>query len=278
MDEFHYRVPWRSGSAHPGHHKSRAPGGGYEFHGHTSLLDAGDPRHLDIRASLSDPFGEFKVRQFLQTSIIPVMIVADLSASMAIASKPALLGRIAASIAYSAHRTGDPCGFAGIADGGRPELFHSPRRHRALGLTLARQIAAFRFHGGGPAPDIDPVSWLGHRRALVFLLSDFHFSLERLGSILERLHPHDVVPVAVWLRAEWTPPRRWGLAHLQDPESGKRRTLLLHPGSGRRLAGAFERRRGRIAALCRQYGRPPFFVVDSYQPEALSRYFLETCA
>ncbi len=278
MDEFHYRIPWRSGSAHPGHHKSRAPGGGHEFHGHTSLLDAADPRHLDIRASLRDPFGEFKVRQFLQTSITPVMILADLSASMNVGDKPKLLARISASIAYSARRTGDPCGFIGISEGDRPQLYHPLRHHRILGLTLARRIGAFPFRGSGFSAGIKPAPWLGHRQTLVFLLSDFHFPLATLESLLAQLHAHDVVPVVLWLREEWIPPRRWGLAHIEDPETKARHLLWLHPRSGGYLAEAFEKRRSQITEMCRRHGRPPFFVEDTFQPDALSRYFLETCA
>ena len=78
--EFHYQVPWRSHSAYPGHHFSTQSGGSYEFHGHAPLISKPDPRHLDIHASLHDPFGQFVVRTFRQRSTIPVYVVADLSA------------------------------------------------------------------------------------------------------------------------------------------------------------------------------------------------------
>jgi len=278
MEEFHYRIPWRSGSAHPGHHKSRASGGGYEFHGHTSLINAGDPRHLDVRASLSAPFGQYRVRQFLQTSIIPVMILADLSASLAIGCKPMLLARISAAIAHSARRTGDPCGFIGIAENDRPGLTFPLRRHKMLGLTLVRELNQFPFRGTGLTDKIQWSTWLGRRKSLVFLMSDFHFPLATLESILQQLHPHDVVPVVLWLQEEWTPPVRWGVARLKDPESKTTRLLWLHPAKTRELEQRFQKRRGQITQICQHYGRPPFFVVDTFQPDALNRYFLETCA
>ncbi len=277
MDEFHYRIAWRASSAHPGHHRSRTAGGGYEFHGHVALHSGADPRHLDIRASLCDPFGEFKVRQFLQTSLIPVVVLSDLSASMAIGTKPALLARISAAIAYSAYRTGDPFGFVAVSGNGHSAIHHPPRRRRGLALDLSRQLRQSRFEGPGLAAAPDLTGLVGNRSALVFLLSDFHFPLTRLETLLERLRPHDVVPVVLWLSQEWTPPARWGWARLRDPESGQRQGWLLHPGSGPRLRQAFEHRRRQLTAVCRHHGRPPFFVEDRFCPHAFSRYFLNPC-
>lgn len=279
MDEFHYRIPWRSGSAHPGHHRSRATGGGYEFHSHAPLIQAGDPRHLDIRASLSDPFGQFKVRQFLQTSIIQVQVIADLSASMKVAGKPALLARLVASIAFSACRTGDPFACLGIGASGQAKIHQPPSRHRRLGLDSARQVQEVTFAGEGLASEgLNLSTYLGQRRSLVFLLSDYHFPLRHLERLLEQLHPHDVVPVVLWLQREWEPPVRHGLAQLRDPESGIRRLFYVRPALKRRLGEAFAKRRKQLTDLCQAYGRPPFFVIDEFRPDAFSHYFLETCA
>ncbi len=278
MEEFHYRIPWRATSAHPGHHRSRTEGGGFEFHGHASLATGADPRHIDVRASLSDPFGEYQVRRFHQTSIVPVQVIADLSASMVLGHKPELLARVTAAIAWSAYRTGDPFGFVGIADGDTPAIHWPLRRHRSAALTLPRRLSEQPFQGEGLAQSLSLNAWLDRRRSLVFLLSDFHFPLSRLQTLLQRLQPHDVVPLVLWLSQEWRPPARWGWLPLHDPETGTRRTTWFHPGTGSALRLAFERRRRQLTELCRRYGRRPFFVVDSFRPEALSRYFLESCA
>ena len=47
-----------------------------------SLVENPDPRRLDIRASLRDPFEQWRVREFRQKAAIPVMAILDLSASM----------------------------------------------------------------------------------------------------------------------------------------------------------------------------------------------------
>ena len=278
MEEFHYRIAWRATSAHPGHHRSQTEGGGFEFHGHASLMTGADPRHIDIRASLSNPFGDYQVRQFYQTSIVPVHVIADLSASMGLGHKPELLSRLTTAIAYSAYRTGDPFGFVGIADRHTPSILWPLRRHRGAALTLARQLNGYPFQGRGLDQPLSLTAWLGKRRSLAFLLSDFHFPLSRLQALLQQLRPHDVVPLVLWLSQEWRPPARWGWLPLHDPETGTRRTMWFHPGTEKSLRLAFDRRRRQLTELCRRYGRRPFFVVDGFRPEALSRYFLESCA
>lgn len=80
--EIHYKVSWRATGSYPGHHSSRQKGSGLQFCIHVPLIDAPDPRRFDIRASLRDPFQQVRVRVYLQTSSIPVYVIADLSASM----------------------------------------------------------------------------------------------------------------------------------------------------------------------------------------------------
>lgn len=275
MEEFHYRIPWRSRNVHPGHHRSQIQGVGLEFRGHATLIDYPDPRKLDIHASLHDPFGQHKVKLFSQTSLIPILVVADLSASMGFGTKPKLLSRLAAAIAYSAYRTGDLFGFLGVND--RIVLQYPLRFSKCLALELKHRLEKGPFQGKhlgmlrvGP--------YLGRQRALLFLISDFHFALTEVEALLTRLKPHDVVPVALWMSQEWQAPARWGWAKLYDPETGHRRFLWLSPSSQAKLACAFCNRREQLIALCRRYGRPPFFIEDEFYPEKLTQYFWETCA
>jgi len=62
---------------------------------------------------------------------------------------------------------------------------------------------------------------------------------------------------------------------LQDPETGERRRLWLRPTLRENLGRAFARRREMLAELCMAHGREPFFMVDDFDPDAMSRYFLQ---
>ena len=53
----------RRSATFPAHHRSTRGDSGFEFRGHAPLLDAPDPRRLDLHASLRDPFGDWIVRR-----------------------------------------------------------------------------------------------------------------------------------------------------------------------------------------------------------------------
>ena len=277
VEEFHYRVPWRATSAHPGHHHSTATGGGQEFHGHASLINRPDPRNLDVHATLHDPFGEYKVRVFRQNSIIPVYVIVDLSASMGFGGKRKMLVQCVAAIAYSCFRTGDPFGFFPMTDKIEWQLHWPLRHYKSLAFSLPKQLHNFLPHGAFPPAWEDVAANLGRKKALVFLLSDFHFPSEKLTEGLERLQPHDVVPVILWEKREWQLPKR-GIIRFRDPETGSERLLWLRPKLQQQIVQHFQTRRRQLTQLCRNYGRPPLWVIDHFSPQDFTRYFVETCA
>ena len=81
-DTFDYHINWKSRGYHPGQHKSDQRGMGIEFAGHATIIDYPDPRRIDIRQTIRDPFEQIQVRIFNQRSATPVIIASDLSASM----------------------------------------------------------------------------------------------------------------------------------------------------------------------------------------------------
>jgi uncharacterized protein (DUF58 family) len=276
IPEFHYRVDWRSRSPRPGHHRSDQSGGGHEFSGHQPLISHPDPRNLDLRASLNDPFGQLLVRRFRQNSAIPVCVAADLSASMGFrgsAGKLDNLAAFAAAAAYSAYRTGDPFCFMGCDGAIRWELCLPLRWHKAVAPELFERLRGFIPEGRSSEGLHQIAPHLGRQRTLVFLVSDFHFALERLDDLLDSLVRHDVVPVVLWDSAEYERLPGWGLVYVEDPETGERRRLLMRPGLREKFRRAFAERRSELVRICGQRGRQPFFLIDRFDADALTRYF-----
>ncbi|WP_256360841.1 hypothetical protein [Methylomonas koyamae] len=62
-------------------------GNGQLFKRHEALLARPDPRRLDLRASVLDPFGQYRVRAYQEHDRVEVMVLADLSASLAYAGR-----------------------------------------------------------------------------------------------------------------------------------------------------------------------------------------------
>ena len=276
-DEVHYKISWRSKGNFPGHHPSQQPGGGLQFRAHVNLIDAPDPRRFDIRASIRDPFEQIKVKVYQQTSSIPVFVVADLSASMNYAgarSKRDVLADFVEAISYSAYRTGDTFGFYGCGEESDQPLQVTPTFNRAAGLGLAERLRVLEPAGRDAAGLKSAHRFIGSKRALIFLLSDFHFPLSETEEIMLSLAYHDVVPVVLWDRHEFERLPDFGLVRMVDPESQQSRLLLMRASLKRRLQENFRARREDLAQLFLSHGREPLFLLDGFQSDEVSRYFL----
>jgi hypothetical protein len=116
---------------------------------------------------------------------------------------------------------------------------------------------------------------LPHRRALVFVVSDFHWPEHDLEDILRSLAHHSVVPIVLRDPAEVDAVHRRGIAVLRDLESGERRFVWLRPRLIEALRAARNRSEERLRHLCRGAGCAPFFVRGRFDPALLTRHFLE---
>jgi len=279
--EFHYRLPYRVGGWRPGAHPGTRLGAGQEFVSHMSLYDRPDPRRLDLRASLRDLSGNWLVRVHRQRASVPVHAIVDVSASMAFGARQTKL-QVAAdfveALGQSAGRVGDAVGMAAFDAAERADLFVPAVVSRGIGALMASvlrqaETAARGFEGLEAA-----VQRIAGRRGLVFLVSDFHWPLERLNAILDLLAHAYVVPIIVWDPAEIEPPALDALAPLRDAESGARRTLWLRPKLRSQWRDAVARRRTELDGLLAARAIRPFYVFGEFDAEAMSQYFLEAGA
>jgi uncharacterized protein (DUF58 family) len=276
--EIHYRIDWRARSPHPGHHRSAQAGGGLEFLGLVPLAVARDPRRLDLRASLRDPYEQFLVRTFRQRSQVPVYVLADLSASIGYVGdkrKLDVLADLIESIAYSASRTGDRFACIGFDDKVLDDLSIAPSHFVGAGVELASRVRAFDPVGRGSSGLLAASAYLPRQRALVFLVSDLHMALAELENSLAALARHQLIPIVLWDPTEYRRLPKFGFATVQDSESGERRTLFLRARLRERIRQAFERRRAAIEAICLAYQAPPLFMESGFDADRLTRYFHE---
>ena len=276
MSEIHYKIPWRATSSFPGYHSSQQKGGGLQFRNHVPLIDAPDPRRFDIRASLRDPFEQIRVRVYQQTSSISVYVIADLSASMNFKghrSKMDILADFVASMSYSAYRTGDTFGFVGCADNKFKSWILPPTLNRAAGLALAEDLRQFNPTGQNSEGLLNAAENLGSRRALVFLLSDFHFPLAFSEKLMASLAYHDVVPVMLWDKQEYRELPNYGLAYLNDVETNQSRMLLMRPSLKKHIQSQFTEHREKLFNLFGEYGRLPILLDNGFNADEVTHYF-----
>ncbi|MCP4875670.1 MAG: MxaS protein [Gammaproteobacteria bacterium] len=280
MHEFLYKIPGITDGYRPGAHRSRSRGAGMAFAGHARLFDYPDPRRIDLHASLSSLHGEWLVRTSQQRSAVVIKVVVDVSASMhfgASTSKLEVVADFLLALGYSAHRAGDSVGLMAFDHEFREDLYMPARSGRGIGNAMA---ATVRASTAGNAPGslqglsecIDRIAGSG---GLVFLVSDFHYSLDGLATVLDKLGDLLVVPLVVWDKAEIEPPAEGGLLSVRDAESGRIRRLWLRDELQRQWRDKVARRRDELGALFAASDMRSFYIEGGFDAEALSKYFLE---
>lgn len=286
LTEFQYRLPMRVSGARPGGHRGSSVGIGQEFAAHTRLFDYPDPRRIDVRASARTVQREWLVRVHRQRVAVPVQAVVDVSGSMRFGAPHTKLDVAATfveALGHSAFRIGDPVGMLAFDDAQRDDLFVPARHARGMGSLMGEllreqtqtQMQTAPSRAGGLR---DAVTRLAGRACLVFLVSDFHWPLDALPGLLDTLTHAWVVPIVIWDRAEIEPPSQNGWMSVADIESGEARTMWMRDSVRTRWRDAVAARHAQIVAAFARHGIRPFFNQGAFNPEALSRYFLEMTA
>jgi len=282
VPDLHYRIGAAVLGHFPGRHRSSRGESGFEYRGQANLLDAPDPRRLDLHASLRDPFGDWKVRVYSQRKAVPVVMVADLSASMGFVGarrKLDVVADFAESLGTSAWRNGDSFGFVGCDAAVRSDLLLLPTRARGAATRHAQALRSVRLGGrpGDPAASAGGLALahrhLGRQRALVFLVSDFHLPLAEIEGVLASMAHHDVVPLVVWDATEFKLTARSGLAHIVDPETGQRRLVWWRAALRERWREAIEQRRHALLQLFRAHRLRPLFIEGGFDADVVTRHF-----
>jgi uncharacterized protein (DUF58 family) len=276
-----YRVRWKTSSLRPGAFRGLHAGAGDRTRASVPLHENADPRRIDVRATLRDPLGGIWVRELEQNSALKVIVLADVSASMGYVGrydKRDQLRRIAVALARSAFRSGDAFGFYAASDVPHDALTMPARVDRGAGDFIGRKLQRFTPAGDNARGLLQAIARMPHRRALVFLVSDFHWPERDIDEIMRRLAHHAVVPVVLRDPAEADAIHRRGIAVLRDLETGAQRFVWLRRGLIAALHRERDRRDDALRRICRAAGCAPFFVRDRFDPALLSRYFAETAA
>lgn len=273
-----YRIPWRSRQVRAGAHRGTLAGAGGLFRDSVTLLEHPDPRRIDIRTTIRDPFEAIYVRRFEQKTAITVHALVDVSASMAFSDGPRkidLAADLVQSLAASARRIGDGFGLIGCDALVRPELFYPATRSRGGEAEMVARLRSFTPEGEGSAGLEAAAAMIGGRRKLVVLISDFLIPQRTLARVFRALAPHDVLPVAVRFSRELAGLPNWGLLPLADLETGRRRLAVLRPSLHRAWLERESERRAELGAIASRYGRRPFEIVDRIDWGKLTGRLLE---
>lgn len=276
LQPIHYRLRWRPEGIIPGAHPGHGEGAEGEFRRHVGLLRHPDPRRIDLRASLRDPFGELHVRQFSPRRAVPVAALVDLSGSMRFGEAVARrVSDLCALLALSAVRSGDSFALFGCDTRLREDISIPLARRRGLEDEVRQRLRDAAPAGVGAAGLFEAAERLPGRRSLIFLVSDFLLPQAEIARLLDALWRHDVVPVVVRDSAAEEALPRWGLIEVGDLETGASRLVFMRPGMRRRWRQeALERRRA-LDALFARRGLRAFDLRDELDFDALAHRLME---
>jgi len=240
--------------------RSSFRGSGMEFEEVREYVAGDDVRAIDwnVTARMGHPY----IKKFVEEREQTIMLAVDASASARLGSGARTVrqaaAELAAILAFSAVGSGDRAGLLMFSD--RVELELPPRGGSRQAFRITRE-ALYR-RGESPRTSValacDHLARVLHRRAYVFLLSDFLApDFERPLGILARRH--DVVALRLVDDRHQSLPEV-GLLNWHDPETG--RSLLVDSGS-RGVRQEIERRAAkRQAGLREAFGRHGVDLVD----------------
>jgi len=170
-------------------------GRGMDFEDLREYMPGDDVRAIDwnVTHRLGRPF----VKRFREERELTAVLAVDVSASSSFGSasrtKREFAAEIAATLAMSAAKNGDKVALLLFTD--EVELFVPPRKGRRHILRLVREMLMFkpRRRGTDISGALGFLNHVLHRRAIVFLLTDFlHSDTGRAGSPLATVGAHGV--------------------------------------------------------------------------------------
>lgn len=204
-----------------GEYRSVFKGAGIAFEEVREYQPGDDVRAIDwnVTARMGHPF----VKRYVEERELTVMLLVDWSGSQRFGTGPApkrdVAAELAAVLAFSAVSNNDKVGLVGFTD--RVERFVPPRKGTRHALRLIREILYPQPVGRGTSlcAGLEFLSRILHRRAIVFLLSDFldegyERAFRRAGRV------HDLIALRITDPRETELPPA-GLLQLEDSETGQ---------------------------------------------------------
>lgn len=223
------RVRHQVSEAMAGEYTSAFKGRGMEFEEVRAYQPGDDVRSIDwnVTARSGVPF----VKEYREERELTVLLVVDVSGSSQFGTtakfKHEVAAEVAATLAYTAIHSNDKVGLLTFSD--QVENYIPPKKGRSHVWRVIRAI--LQQHSQERATNLGAaLDYLGkvlHRRAVIFLISDFLG--ENFDDALRRLAGrHQVVAINISDPRERSFPNI-GFVELEDAESGQR--LLLDSGS-----------------------------------------------
>jgi uncharacterized protein (DUF58 family) len=211
-----------------GEYHSVFKGRGMDFDEVREYISGDEVRTIDwnVTARAGRPF----VKKYTEERELNILLVVDISASgnfgSGVQSKRDLAAELASLLAFSAIRNSDKVGLLLYTD--RIEKFLAPKKGRRHVLRVVREILYHVPQGRGTdsVKALDVANHVLHRRAIVFMISDFQSpgdpartAIDLRRAMRQTNQRHDLIAVHIEDARERTLPDL-GMLALEDSETG----------------------------------------------------------
>lgn len=200
---------------------------------------------------------EAYVKRFVEERELTIMLLVDVSGSLAFGSRHEMKREVAvtlaALLAFSAVKNNDRVGLILFSDD--VERFVAPKKGRKHVMRLLTEILTFTPTGRGTnlAAPLELLSRVSRRQAITFVLSDFQAPTATYETPLRiAARRHDVVPVMIRDPMEHELPAI-GLVPMEDLETGE--TAWVDTSSARVRQRYAARNEAQHARLVQQFRR-----------------------
>lgn len=264
---FDYKTPFLLNALRESEHKSKRQGPGSDFYKKSLFLAEPNPARIDLAMSVTDPFESIYVKTFRQRSKLDVLTFVDGSDSMTIQGKADLVSITEQSISYSVAARNDnyQSFLMGRSIDSVTDAEILPNHYDALTANVKTHNTAEAF------TDLERL--LPNRRSLIFLLSDFHWSNEKLYQILNTLSGHYLVPIVIWRTAEYNNYPLWRFVQVRDAETGENRLIFVTPKQKKLIESTFSDRKIFLNNQFQKHNCRAFWMTDQFSAQYLSEFF-----
>lgn len=274
----HYRIRWKPSGNQPGAVRGLSAGIGDQLRALVLLRDHPDPRRLDLRACLRDPFERLWVRDFYLNTAFKVIVLLDASASMGYVGEVNRLHvaqDIATQLALAAYKASDAFGFYAANEVLIKDAALPPRLNRSAWQWIKQHLSTIRPQGKNADGLLKVAAQLPKKCCLVFVLSDFRWADGKFKQLLKSLSHHDVIPIMLQDPAEFNQLPTHGIATLQDMETGESRFVWMRAALLKQIEAARNLHFKVVADVSRAYGCKPLLVRGKFDAAQLTQYFME---
>jgi len=276
IKQFTYSISWRSRNNRYGNNLSSKIGNDFEYSGSKNFNDHPDLTRIDIKNSITDPYENIYVKTYNLNNPINLVVLCDISSSMFVSkNNDVMMKALSKIIAKSAIDQGDRFGMICFNDSIENNYLLEPGNNfQYINKWIDGIIFDTNRNSSNGIKKID--KYLPEEKSLVFLISDFHYSLKKIDRILGQLSNHHVIPIFISSEGEIRKMPNYGFRKFTDSELDLEHEVFLRPSVKDKILSDYEEMKIKIFNVFSKKHLKQIVINGDIDIETIQKYFLGT--